>query len=240
IIRAQFLIGPIPVVLEVTAFGAYGVNVGAELEFNTESILEAIVTQSKDNDAQNLVMAKLVATPAAGAGLGAFAGVGFGVPGFEAKIGVETTLSLAEIWFPAHAGVGIGVGATLDEREPAADMIDFAFPGLNVIPAKRYTAQLLYSAGLGGRVRNILSGDVAGKLKISAVFFSKTWRKRILSFQGLCDATLELDEVPAYDSDCDFDLIKEEGSLNVAEGGFGWGEVRMPLSFPKLNLLSGV
>lgn len=237
LLYAQFFIGPIPVVLEVTAFGAYNINIGAQLDFKTGAVLDTLLTTTAKNAAQNVVMAKVTGTPSAGAGLGAFAGVGFGIPGFEAKIGVETTLSLAEVWFPAHAGVGIGLGSTLDTREPASDMIDFASPGVTLIPAKRYSAELLYSAGLGGMVRNILSGDVAGKLKISVLFFSKTWRKRILSFSGICDADLEIDQVPAPNPDCDFDLIKEEGSLNASVGGFGWGEVRMPVNFPKLSSL---
>ncbi len=233
---AQFLIGPIPVVLEVEATADYGVDFSGTLDFNAGSVLRSIVTSTADNAVDSLLFAKVEGAPHAGAGLAAFAGVGFGVPGFEAKIGMETSLMLAEVWVPAHAGAGVGLGAVRDERPPAADVEDFVVPGASIIPPKRFVADVRYSAGLGGMLRNVLSGSIAGKLKISVLFFSKTWRKTIFNFDGICPSTPG--QRPSPNADCDFDLIKAEGSLTGASGPFEWGQIRMPFSFPKLQRLA--
>jgi hypothetical protein len=122
----------------------------------------------------------------------------------------------------------MGLGAEMDDREPPSDIAPFA-TGVNLIPAKRYVTDLQYEAGLGVKLRDILNGSVSGKLKISVVFFSKTWRKTLLNFTGICagspDSTIE---------GCDFDLISFEGSTNAATGSFPWAEIRMTTPFPQL------
>jgi hypothetical protein len=153
------------------------------------------------------------------------------VPGFEAKVGLQANLNLGTIHVPAHAGAGIGIGTEDDKRTLPADIEPFAADSY-LIPPKRYVLDLRYSAGLGVKLRDVLDGSIEGKLKISVLFFSKTWRKRLLQFEGLCKGAPEAD-IP----ECDFPLISLEGSTDAASGSFPWAAIRMPTPFPKLDLL---
>ena len=77
--------------------------------------------------------------------------------------------------------------------------------------------------------RDILSGNIEGKLKLKFFFFSKTWRKTLLTFDGFChgDPNVPLDG-------CDLHLLSLGGSGAVASGSVPWGALRQAMPFPKL------
>ena len=232
IISAQFFIGPIPVFLDADGIVDYGVTVNGRAGFNAGPVVDAIFHTEGDMPAEQVAFVGVEGSPHAGAGLGLFAGVGFGVPGFKVKIGIAAELQLGTVYLPAYAGAGLGLGAEVDSRPQPVDIAGFT-TGVNLIPAKRFVADVRYKAGLTVKVRNILNGSVSGKLKISVLFFSKTWKKTLFSFHGIC-AGDELANLP----DCDFKLVSLEGSTDAASGSFPWAEVRMPTTFPDLALLT--
>jgi len=65
------------------------------------------------------------------------------------------------------------------------------------------------------------------------LFFSKSWRKVLFSFKGICAGPVD-DKL----SGCDFDLITYNGSTNASSGSFPWAQVRMPTPFPQLAPLA--
>jgi hypothetical protein len=231
IAEVQFFIGPIPVVIEVSSTVSFGANITATANFDVGAVISQMLTADADQEALQVAFIKVAGEPFAGAGMGVFAGVGFGVPGFKARIGLQADLSLGTINVPAFAGAGIGLGSEVDDRGLPSDMDPFD-TGTFLIPPKRYILDLHYAAGLGVRLRDVLSGSVNGKLKISVLFFSKTWQKRLLNFEGLC-----AEDDPETPENCDFNLVSLEGSTDVADGSIPWATIRMPTPFPRLALL---
>ena len=112
-------------------------------------------------------------------------------------------------------------------------MKDFV-TGANLVPAKRYVVDLRYSAGLGVRLRDILSGDVKARLKIKIAFFSKSWSKTLVKFNGMCPGSPDAD----LGSPCNLTLVSFDGSTDAASGAFPWGTVRASQPFPQLARLS--
>lgn len=228
IASAQFFIGPIPVFLEVLSTVHYGATLRGSANLSFGPVVEAMLREEGPSSPVPVAMANVDGMPDAGAGLGVFAGVGFGVPGFEVKIGLQANLHVGTIYLPAYAGAGIGLGAAVDGRGPPSDIAPFT-TGVNLIQPKLYVPDVQYTAGLGIKVRDILNGSVSGKLKISVLFFSKSWRKTLMNFKGICSHPLK-DTVEG----CDFDLITLAGSTDAAVGGHPLAEIRMTTPFPEL------
>jgi hypothetical protein len=222
-------IGPIPVNLELLATLHYGATISANLDFNPGDVIATMEQGSAADSARRIAYVEVSGAPFAGAGLGLFAGVGFGVNSFKAKIGIEGDIQLGEISVPAYAGAGISLGSEIDPRPAPADMADFV-SGTDLISAKRYVLNVDYKAGLKAAVRNILSGNVDGVLKLKIAFFSKTWRARLFSFTGFCGGDPNTPN-PA----CDLTLISGSGNTDAASGLFPWGTIRTETPFPELQ-----
>jgi hypothetical protein len=224
--QVQFFIGPIPVNLELDVTTHYGATIGATLNFDPASVIQTALTSTTQQAAQPIASVEVTGAPNANAGISLFAGVGFGVAGFTAKIGVEAALSLGTITVPAYAGAGIGLGTEPDHRDLPPDMVPFA-TGQDLIPRKSYVATLTYNAGLQVQLSGILDGSVSAKLKIKIAFFSKTWRKQLLSFTGIC--------TPAHPKPfCTTTLVSIGGSTDVAGGSFPWASVAPEIPFPMI------
>jgi hypothetical protein len=222
-------IGPIPVNLELLATLHYGATISANLDFNPGGVIAAMETGSGADSAQRIAYVEVSGGPFAGAGLGLFAGVGFGVNSFKAKIGIEGDIQLGEIAVPAYAGAGISLGSEIDPRPAPADMAEFV-TGTNLITPKRYVVSVDYKAGLKATVRNILSGTVDGVLKLKIAFFSKKWRARLFSFTGFCAGDPSIPNAA-----CDLTLISGSGNTEAAEGAYPWGTIRTETPFPELQ-----
>jgi hypothetical protein len=235
VFQSQFFVGPIPVSLELLATMDYGATIAGRLEFKPGSIIPKILQVGSSNTAEPLASVSVGGVPNAGAGLALFAGVGFSVNGFTAKIGIEGTIHLGDVFIDAHAGSGVGLGAEPDDRGPPTDFVGLVSSNY-LIPPKRLVGELHYEAGLGAGVRDVLSGDIAVKLKIKIAFFSKTWRKRLLSFKGFC-ARPEGDPLRPLGAPCDVTLVSAAGTTTAASGDFPWGAVRAEMPFPVLNKL---
>ena len=235
VFQAQFFVGPIPVSLELLATMDYGATIAGRLDFNPGSIIPNILRVNDRDTAAPLASVTVGGQPNAGAGLALFAGVGFSVPGFTAKIGIEGTIHLGDVFIDAHAGSGVGLGSEIDDRGPPVDMVGLVSAN-NLIPPKRLVAELRYEAGLGAGVRDVLSGDIAIKLKIKIAFFSKTWRKRLFSFKGFC-ARPDGNPTAPLGAPCDVTLVSAVGTTTAACGAFPWGAVRAEMPFPELTNL---
>jgi hypothetical protein len=82
---------------------------------------------------------------------------------------------------------------------------------------------------------DILSGSVGLKLKLKFLFFSKTWRKEIASWTGLCP----LKKSDGRQEWCDVPLLEIGGRLSMDLPGEGlnmnWATAKMPAPFVLLN-----
>jgi hypothetical protein len=122
-----------------------------------------------------------VVSPSAGAALAVFAGVGFDVPGFAVKAGIEGRLTLAVITANLQAGVGLSMAASEDKRKIPDDLL-LVGNGEVYFPTRQYEfySDYFYDATL--QLDQILDGTLNGMVKLKALFFSKTFRKTLLHF----------------------------------------------------------
>lgn len=230
--QVQFFIGPVPVNLEVLTTSDYGVSVKALAGVKPGAVVANMFALRSDSAAEEIAFVQAGGEPHAGVGLGVFAGVGFSAGGLTAKIGIEANLTLGELWVPAYAGAGLGLGAEVDHRKLSAED-EVLSSGEDLLTSKRYTIDVRYSALLQTKVRNILSGSVNGALKVKFIWFSKTWRKTLLSFTGFCGGSPSAN-IPA----CDLTLISLGGTVDMAEGSLPWATLRPELPFPKLQKIT--
>ncbi len=225
----QFFIGPIPVNLEVITTADYGADIDAVMTLKPGTVVASMLPFSQGSAEQDIAYVQASGMPHAGVGLGAFCGVGFSVAGVTAKVGIEADLNLGDVYVPVSAGAGVTLGSELDKnRALESDLTDLV-TGDELLPTKRYTVGLHYSAQLNASIRDILSGHIDGKLKLKFFFFSKTWRKTLLNFNGFChgDPNSPL-------QGCDLHLISLGGGGDVASGSIPWGSLRQAMPFPKL------
>ena len=238
IFQSQFLIGPIPISLELLATMDYGATIDGQLDFHPAEAIIDTMQLNRPNERKPLAFVKVDGKPSAGAGMALFAGVGFSVNGFTAKIGLEGTIHLGDVVINAHAGSGVGLGTEIDDRPPPQDFTDLGIgTGNNLIPPKRLVADMQFSAGLGAGVRDVLSGNIAVKAKIKVAFFSKSWRKRLFSFKGFCPRPAAPDDEKEIGGSCDTTLISAGATPDAAGGSHPWAALRAEMPFPELQPL---
>ncbi|HYO93624.1 MAG TPA: hypothetical protein VER33_03885 [Polyangiaceae bacterium] len=173
-----FFVGPIPVNITVDVGLSYGVQGNLHYRFSPAS---ALALAPPDSNEIVAVSGKLI--PAASASLALFAGVGFDVPGFAVKAGIEGRLTLAVIRSNLEAGTGLSVRA-LEDARPLPSDLDAIDTGSLLLPKRQYEFFLnwFYSGKLA--LNEVLVGTLNGKVKLKALFFSKTFRKTILHFNS--------------------------------------------------------
>jgi hypothetical protein len=235
IFSTQFFIGPIPAFLELGATMDFGIDlnarVGLRLGDLAVQVLDIYSTEPKSTE---VAYAGLAGNPYAGAGIYLFAGVGFGIPGFKVQLGIQGDIHIGTVYVPAYAGAGLYIGTRPDGRGVPDTFAEFAQEGAYLIPPRIYSVQAGYTAGLEARLRDLVSGSIAAKLKLKVLFFSKTWRRTLFEFPGFCPQSKNAAD--GSQAGCDFPIFRAEGELIAAEGEFGLGQIKMPLTFPQLSL----
>jgi hypothetical protein len=193
ILDVTFPIGPIPLELQIDVFADYGINgnFGIELKF-PDFKLDADPSSGAPSELAH-VTANVM--PYASAGLSAFVGVGFSLGPIGAAVGIEGDVTLAEVQIPIFAGAGVDLAVTADNRlvppgigPPVSvfannilgSQLEFGLP-------KSFKFFAWYNYGLGVDLQNILSGELDGTLRIDFFFFSRTWRQRIVKFNGFSE-----------------------------------------------------
>ncbi len=190
IMNVPFAIGPVPMVLEVDAFYSYGIagyfEFALEFPFNPLDV--------KIGKREEIAHVKAGVLPHAGAGLSAFVGAGTSLGGFSATLGIEGAITLGDLKAPIFAGAGVGAIATKDLRPFEAAL---QVPGVQVasklvgldqitnigVPT-HFKFDVWYDYGAGLQADNILQGALNARLRIKFFFFSRTWRKQIIKFNG--------------------------------------------------------
>lgn len=235
IVTTQFFIGPVPAFLELGATLDFGIVLNARAGLRVGDFAQQVLDlYSKEAKSTEVAYAGLAGNPYAGAGAYLFTGVGFSIPGFKVQLGIQGELRLGTVYIPAYAGAGLLVGTRPDGRGIPDTFKEFAEEGAYLIPPRIYSVQAGYTAGLEARIRDLVSGSIAAKLKLKLLFFSKTWSRTLLSFKGFCPTSKNGPD--GSQPGCDYPIFRAEGELVAAEGEFGLGQVKMPITFPKLSL----
>jgi hypothetical protein len=234
-------------VLEIEAFYSYGVNgffeVGLQPPFNPFDDVDENKPQRNP-----IATVKAGVAPFANAGLSAFVGAGRSLGPFSATLGIEGKVSLADIRAPIFAGAGLGAEVQVDRRSLAPDIqqtLDAV--GLQDVPThlgvpKSFKFFVWYEYGAALTASNILSGEVNGRLRIKFAFFSRTWRKRLVKFNGLGGFTVNIvsgkfgtDPTTAQDSDqvnftgADNKPATETATVAAGTTDMGLSESQVPL-----------
>ncbi|MBV9949999.1 MAG: C-type lectin domain-containing protein, partial [Myxococcales bacterium] len=194
----QFAIGPVPMVLEIDLFARYGIDgqLLTELNFPFNPLSQPGAQAGQPGQLDNkLADIQVAVSPHASAGLEMFLGAGASLGPFDATLGIEGSVTLAEVHAPIFGGAGVTMDVTQDFRPIP---IDIAPPvsdigpllGTSINSAFQFgipTAAKLgvyYKFGAGVDLDHVLSGELDAKLEISFFFFSKTWRKLIVKYNG--------------------------------------------------------
>jgi hypothetical protein len=189
IINVPFAIGPVPMLLQVDAFYGYGVRgffeIGVKFPFNP--------LKDEVGDIKEIAHVRAGVMPYANAGLSAFVGAGTNLGAFSAALGIEGQITLAKLKAPIFAGAGISAEITADKRPfDVADQQPVSL-ATNVIGLDKITHfgiptalkfHVWYDYGAGLHVADILKGQLNATLRIKFFFFSRTWRKQIVAFNG--------------------------------------------------------
>jgi hypothetical protein len=225
LVETTFPIGPIPLLLEVEGFVEYGL--AGSLEFAIHPIGPTPISAE-----QSFATVEGHLGPYALAGLTMFVGVGFDFGAFSASAGIEGSITLGRIGVDAHAGAGISVTATPDTRPLPDDIKNAAVPAAittGTVPtlfpnngARQYEYAMSYDYGLTINLTEILAGQISGRVRVKIAFFSKTWRKTLLTFPGFSAPPL-----PLLSGGGDVTAFNPEGAA--------WGTVQMPLPFVDLQ-----
>ena len=169
--------------LEIDVFARYGIDGAFVLDLAAPINLGA----QPDSKKQTLVKAQANVLPYASAGMSAFVGVGFDLGAISASIGIEGVLNLARVTAPIFAGVDLSRSTEHDVRplpddiKPPVSLLTDTFQfGL----PKAFKFYVGYEYGAGLHLDNILGGEINARLRIKFFFFSRTWRKQVVKFNG--------------------------------------------------------
>lgn len=241
-----FMIGPIPCNLEVLFTMTYGVDIAFVPELRlgeaVKNLINIMPAQYQD-PSDPFANVSFHAKPFAGAGIALFVGVGFDIGVAAAKAGIEGSVNLAKLGMDLWAGAGVSLNANEDTR-PAPDYLgeysEVDSSGeveFSVFPRKLKFA-LHYDYGMALRIEDMLAAKLAVKLKLKFLFFSKTYRKTLASWAGMCPAP---GKEGTRDSWCDVPLFSGSGStdldLSICDDDHDWGTLQMPMPFTVLKKL---
>jgi hypothetical protein len=248
IVNAPFAIGPVPMVLQIDVFAQYGISGNFDLLLDFQSNLDSKVpTPPQAPSSKQLAHVKASVVPYASAGLSAFVGAGFDFGALSATIGLEGAITLADVKAPIFAGAGLDMAVVTDPRPIPADIlppVSLAADAFQFGAPKSFKFSVAYDYGAGVDVTDVLSGELNGRLRIKFFFFSRTWRKRVVKFDGWNKhfdlvrggSYLEVATVPVGTD-------TNRASTNVSSGGVaaGLGEAQLPLmQLASLNLPAAV
>jgi hypothetical protein len=195
IVSVPFVIGPVPMLLQIDAFARYGVTGGFNLALNFGSIfnLDGKPQDNPDDPNQEKPVPRQIAKvtagvlPHASAGLSAFVGAGTDLGVFSAAVGIEGAVTIADVQTPIYAGAGLDMIVTKDLRPLPHDLdppVSLLTNNFQFSIPKSFRFIIEYDYGAAVDLKNVMSGEVNAKLRIKFFFFSRTWRKRVVKFNG--------------------------------------------------------
>jgi hypothetical protein len=223
IMQATFMIGPIPANLEGLVRISYGIDVSAVLRVDAGNLIDAILLpEDAPSESNEFVYMGINGAPFAATSVALFVGVGFDIGILAAKAGVEGAVQLAKVSLPITGGAGININTEPDNspsgarRGLPADISDLVSPNIALIPRHKVNFNLTGTYSGSIEIKNVLSGSISAKVKISFFFFSKTWRKVLIRITGFDIGS--------------FKLFDGHGSMDVPLP-LPWATIQLPMPF---------
>jgi hypothetical protein len=223
IVNQTFMVGPIPVLLQVLFTVEYGFQLDAKVALRVGSALRMALSWDAQDMQGPVAKAGLSGSPYAQAGIGLFVGIGFDIGIASASVGIQGNLTLGRISLPVHAGAGITLNAVDDRRTEEMELPSYLQELADIsplrlsFPMRKFSFGLQFQYGADLVLENILSGSIDLRVRVKFFFFSKTWRKNIVRFPGL-------DKI-------EFTLFAGKADTKGAK----WGTVEMPMPFVQLS-----
>lgn len=181
LLTVNFFIGPIPCNLEVSSYMHYGIEGGLGVNLWPQALVDGT---------GDFARAGAIIMPYADSGVTLFVGAGFDAGPLSLKVGLEGSITLANIQLPATASAGLAVNpqrVAPEERPLPADLaaltdgsVRFPTNGIG-----RYDFQFVYSYGVDMTLSDILSGHLDGSVVVKFFFFKKRWSQQLVAFEGL-------------------------------------------------------
>lgn len=188
LVKTPFAIGPVPMLLEIGVTAGYGVSGNFNMSLQFPADLDHSIGDLNNPDAPNpaqIAGVNATVEPWASAGMTVFVGANFGI----GSVGIEGGVTLAKISAPISAGVGLALATIEDTRIVPTDIQSAASyignsPQYVFGPPKAMQFYLTFQYGASIDLADVLAGEVNGRLTIDFWLFSRTWRKRIVKFNG--------------------------------------------------------
>jgi hypothetical protein len=176
--------------------GPFLVTVGGSIEARLAVRGSPSFTLSTPPGSVARIGASFTVTPEADVDATALIGVGFKV----ITVGVQGMVNLVGVNLPVTAEVFVESRPLLDPRSPAAD--GYPYPlldqisGFELLRSKRYSWDTFFRMSGDVTFDRFLHGQLDAFLRIKLLFFKKTWRRKIVSWEGI-DAGI--DPIPIFD-----------------------------------------
>lgn len=240
-----FMLGPIPMLLEVESVLRYGLGGHIDYQFHPDQVAAAVLGLPTGNAAvadqnknTNITVASVTAgaTPCVSAGVGLFVGAGFKGYGFRATAGVDGLVTLGTVSAPANATASLNL-AVEDEtvslkpqpgtpplaipsspREIADELKGLWDGGELPIKQRRFRIGLGYKYDVSVAVNHILAGHLTAALQIKFWLFKKRWSKKLIDFGDGLD-------------------LGGPHRLMADDREFSWGTLEMPSPFVNFRYL---
>jgi hypothetical protein len=183
----SFPVGPVTIVIELSAFGGWGlaggVTVGVDYDGSLDDLL-VNVDQLHDflaEESNVAVAARPFFRPSVNFGILAFAGAG--IPGVS--IGVEGKLTALDLAAPIDAGIVAARRSNVDAREAIRAGSEYAgplFPNLDLPKSVNWR----YGYTFGGALEaTLMKGKLDAVARLRILWARKTFKKHIVSWKGI-------------------------------------------------------
>jgi hypothetical protein len=189
IVNVSFAIGPIPMNLTIEAFVKYGVTGSLVLALTPQNLPSAVLGGTRED----LAKVDATVTPFAGAGVSIFLGVGFDFGALSVKVGIDGSVVLGDVYLPIYGGAGIAIQPEIEDpsqRPLPPDLAGMVASANLLFPPglpKKFRFDAFYKFGANVDIQNILSGTISAKARVKFFWFSKTWKKTVVTFGSPLD-----------------------------------------------------
>jgi hypothetical protein len=132
--------------------------------------------------------ANALVVPYAGVDVDAYVGAGFDFGIGGASVGINGQITLIQVDVPVGGGIELRVRKvgqeSLSARPWPKELTTLGAPANGVaIPLNKFQLELVGNAQ-AGIIFRALDGEVSLALRVRLLFFKKTWRKKLASFEG--------------------------------------------------------
>jgi hypothetical protein len=185
----NFPVGPVTIIIEISAFGGWGlgggVTVGVDYEGDLDRLMDDVseVKSFLAEESSVAVAARPFVRPSVQFGILAFAGAG--IPGVS--IGVQGQLTALDLALPLDAGIMAARRSNQDVREAIRAGSEYAGPPFQGVPLP-VNLNWRYAYTFGGALEaTLMKGSLDAVARLRILWYRKTFKKHIVSWKGITE-----------------------------------------------------